>query len=277
MNDRIKTIALRILGQRGSSFIRSALDSVRFFCPHDPLVLVYQMGKVGSQSVNYALLEIGFFPVVHFHYLKDLKREKKHHYIWVAYALALEWPIKVITLVRDPVARNVSSFAHDFSSYFGSNMQDHSLQKLGNKFWVWDRHFDGINWFDKEFKNVLGVDIYDCPFDKEAGFSIYRSRDSKIKYNQGLTQKNFEILIMKIELRNEIREDIIKEFLNITEFSQKYYNVASDRSYKGNYQEFVQWVKFPQSYLNEQYNSKFTQHFYTKREIANFERRWLLG
>ena len=104
MKDRIKPIALRILGQRGSSFIRSALDSVHFICPHDQLVLVYRMGKVGSQSVNYALLEIGCFPVIFFHYLNDLKREIKYQYIWVVYALSREWHIKVITLVRDPVA-----------------------------------------------------------------------------------------------------------------------------------------------------------------------------
>ena len=38
-----------------------------------PPLFVYQMGKVGSQSIFYSLKNINYFPIAHFHYLRQEK------------------------------------------------------------------------------------------------------------------------------------------------------------------------------------------------------------
>ncbi len=89
---------------------------------HPVRILIYQMGKVGSTSVQRSLYDAGVGPL-HVHYIHaDLSHMERftetekdfplHFYIGrvLRYYLAItSHRLKIITLVRDPIARFVSA------------------------------------------------------------------------------------------------------------------------------------------------------------------------
>ena len=49
---------------------------------------------------------------------------------------------------------------------------------------------------------------------------------------------------------------------------------AMTRKYGDEYQEFIDNLKLPEELLDEIYNSDFMNHFYYKKEIAAFRKKW---
>lgn len=258
----IKQGVVRLIGNQNARAVCNLRDFIRYFLARRPPVLVYQMGKVGSQSVYYSLRETGYFPILHFHYVSLLKEYNRYEHHYVQYLLKRNQPVKIISLVRDPVARNLSAFAHDFKGYFGGRMQDHSLDKLESLFWQYDRHSLGVNWFDEEFLETIGVDVYQYNFAKERGY-------------QQIREGTLEILILQVEVPDQIKRGVISKFCNVPGFELRRYNLASARDYKGNYDAFVDRITLPEEYLDQLYNSRFTHHFYSQRKIDTFKRKWL--
>jgi hypothetical protein len=107
------------------------LDLRRYHRPAPPPVLVYQMGKVGSETVARSLGDEQLArSVYHLHFLtpqglaRAAETYREHwrpdgnaHHVWDGEFIrerlqeagdGEQWP--VITLVRDPVARNLSAF-----------------------------------------------------------------------------------------------------------------------------------------------------------------------
>ncbi|NEP62510.1 MAG: sulfotransferase family 2 domain-containing protein, partial [Symploca sp. SIO2G7] len=148
-------------------------------------VVIFQMGKVGSSSIYESLkaaqLEI---PIYHAHVLtsdrlKATEELARTHWqpcrnpihLWHSFILSDElrkrhqqkW--KVITLVRDPIARNVSAFFETLHLLEKSNQQKLMTSNDGqdltqlflSKFYA---HDAPINWFDDELKPVFEIDVF---------------------------------------------------------------------------------------------------------------------
>ena len=94
-------------------------------------VLIYQMGKVGSSSIYMSLKEI--MPTFHVHYLrKDLMDKINKNQINRGFAppehlvtskmvlkkyIKKDKPLNIISLVRDPIARNMSAFFENLDNF----------------------------------------------------------------------------------------------------------------------------------------------------------------
>lgn len=73
--------------------------------------------------------------------------------------------VKIISLIRDPVSRDISHFFQGFSLeyrlrddvgasvYEGIDAHLKENAKVGDWGWIFE-------WFNKEIKNVLGIDVY---------------------------------------------------------------------------------------------------------------------
>lgn len=98
-------------------------------------LLIYQMGKVGSSSVTEALDALPDVETVHIHYLQPERihaiqesqtarglRSPFSHLdrarLILEFFLPLQPRLDVISLVRDPVARNVSAFFQNLPFYW---------------------------------------------------------------------------------------------------------------------------------------------------------------
>lgn len=271
------------------------------------LLLIHQMGKVGSTSIASSLKAAGLkqeMAVYQTHFLSEEgidfrrtlaeegyggwdnfpRKAKKGHMRGELLHTRLHQlrekggRCRVITLVRDPVATNLSGFFHKnewwpadlrelcrqhANNGSGEGMEE-CLEALYDNFITSYPHDVPQTWFDMEIKPMFGIDVFASPFPREQGYEIYQDEFA-------------DLLLIKLERLNDCGEEAIGRFLNLERFRLADANKAEDKWYSSIYRAFKQSLVLPDSYLDEQYNSRFSQHFYTPEEIATFRRKWARG
>jgi hypothetical protein len=260
-----------------------------------PPLLIYQMGKVGSSSIH---ASVNTFwkssPVYHLHVLSAANLAALDRVIRDAYPrtrhipehlIAGEflrhylprgprpnrWPI--ITLVRDPIARNVSSFFQDlttrhtyldFAAMLADNDTEGTARRLINAFLDNHDHQRPLKWFDMELRRVFGIDVFAEPFDKQKGFTIYRNDRCRV-------------LLIKLESLDRCVRAAFEQFLNINDFKLQTENVSRQKKYGQLYDAVKRSINFPEAFIDRMYTSRLVQHLYTNDEIAVFRRKWGLS
>lgn len=269
-------------------------------------VIVYSVGKVGSSSVA-ATLEVALKGrnVAHVHWLRaeQLRADEAYYkrrardywgkrqmsrfmprYVWLGQQLGhavksatpgTVWD--VVTLVRDPVARNVSSFFQDLELMFDfwpaqelkarpvdeiaarlvemfldSYVADGSLLEIGG---------DPLTWFDAELKPVFGVDVFAKPFPVSRGYDTYSSANARV-------------LLLRLEDLDRVASTAFAEFLGATAEKVVQSNDAAGKVYSAVYSRFKKLLELPSEYLDRMYCSSYSKHFYSEQELARFRSRW---
>jgi hypothetical protein len=187
--------------------------------------------------------------------------------------------ITIITLVRDPIARNVSHFfqypnmiinrvdngyrvkspRYKYDQFITEN----NVQTL-SKFFLEkiDNHERPLVWIDMELKRFFNIDVYASDFPKSKGFKIYRNG-------------SVSALVLKLEKLNETFRDAFYQFLDIEVKQLHKANIGTDKESADLYKQFKRSIKLPETYVHRFYNSKFVNQFYTDAEIREFKARWL--
>ena len=81
--------------------------------------------------------------------------------------------LKVITLVREPVANNISMFFQVLGQYLGPDIDPSACDtdELIDVFIEKYMHSRPLTWLDAEVKTHFGIDIFQHPFPIEKGYS----------------------------------------------------------------------------------------------------------
>ena len=264
-------------------------------------VIIFQMGKVGSKSIKRSLEALNLdMAIYHSHLLtkeriaeteksrKKFFRTERESYLkrpWLNQFLRKEIRKKhdgkkwnVITLTRDPIARNVSAFFENLqvdiidsngtfqirSDYFNISRSLVSLDNvevLIDLFFEKLRHNSPLEFFEKELKEAFGVDVYASEFPKSRGYKIYQNTLA-------------DVLLIRLENLSSCAQEAFNEFLNINNFILKSENIGAQKIYAPLYKKFLQTITWPESYLDTFYESKFMKHFYTENEIEGFRDNW---
>ena len=234
-------------------------------------ILVYTMGKVASSSIYETMFkEFPFNRSFHIHHLSDFWLQEKlagtpyaaHNQLladqYFTYKKDNEGKrLKVISLVRDPISRDLSEF---FQNYMKLG---YSLDKLKGQEIIdiirQKGHELCLNWFDSEFNEFLNIDIYSYKFDKEKGYSIYQFDD-------------FDVLILQVEKLSTIATIALSEFFG---FKVKRLLVSNETGKKFNlYGDVKKEYSEPVQQLNDIYNSKYCKHFYSDQQREMFKKKW---
>ncbi len=248
-------------------------------------IVVYQMGKVGSSTVYRSLRSLDLpRPVHHVHLLNDLdtiEEGVRRSYTDPVGTLtqiekgrklrrrvlrnrATTW--RVISLVRDPVQRNVSAFFESVTevipdAYERWARDDLTLADIKTAFLDRFDHEAPLSWFQSQLLPVFGIDVFAVPFDTEKGYETYEAPGARL-------------LVIRLENLVDRGNAAIGEFLGLDEFELVPTNSATAKRYAALYSEFERRVTLPAGYLARMYDSRFARHFYTATEIEAFERRW---
>jgi len=248
---------------------------------------VYTPAKVGSSSIYYSLVSQysgivtkghNFFQKIDQEYdvggaprsLNPSKRVK----VWSSQIVQLykhsiikKKKLFVITSIRDPFSRNMSAFFDNFERDVGIpfNQSTFGLNELKDKFLSCNTggnyHFWILDWFEDHINNHFGIDVYSKLFPKN-GYCHY-------------TNKNIELLVIKLEIPNEMKEKAIKEVIGLKSFQLNVKaNIGKQKEYAEVYRDFKSKMKFPNDYLEKITKSKFLNHFYSKDEINAMIKRW---
>lgn len=241
-------------------------------------VIVYQMGKVGSSSISRSLRKQLAGPVFHVHRMNadnirnfyDIHKRKDRHPPDETVGLLLnrhltnKKPAKIISLVREPIERNISAFFQNHEWFVGKRLdQDpNDIDTLSNIFFTAYDHSVPLTWFDIEMKPVVGIDVYRYPFPFEKGYMIIK-------------HPPYELLIIKLEVEDSIKEEAVKKFLKLDDFRLSSHNVGDDKEYALIYNEFKTRINIPDDYLERMCNARFTRHFYSAEEITAIREKWI--
>lgn len=253
----------------------------------DPLI-VYQMGKVGSEALEASLLRSELRrPLFRVHAmvpenitegLAEANTTPREYYRrsrtdFYGYHLGRElrrdlykhrW--QVITMVRDPVAQNISSFFQildllvpDYLRKLETgalSMAD--LRDLFLEHYPPDNIF--IRWFDDELGRVLDLDVYAYPFATALGHDRIRL-------------DHVDLLIIRLEDFDRVAAAAVRSFLGLQQFQLVRRNEAEQKAYKALYDRFRNEIELPASYVDGVYESRYARHFYSDAERRAFRGR----
>ncbi|MEZ9946514.1 putative capsular polysaccharide synthesis family protein [Vibrio breoganii] len=249
-------------------------------------VLIYQMGKVGSTS-----LERSITKSVHLHtlfsnsecserqrqllFLYPIKEIKNRIYQFVKrLAIRQKKEVKIISLVREPVSRNTSMYFQHFPYWYCKFLNENNdgliSRNDGNDIvkLAFETSFDHNyfnSWFDKEVKKLTGIDIFKYEFDKNKGYTVI---------NKG----KYKLLLLTMENVNKCYENgVIQQFI-AEEFTLNSSNVSENKWYSEIMKDFKNNYAYDIEYVNKMHNSKTAKHFYDdvflekKKQLIKLER-----
>lgn len=272
-------------------------------------VIVTTVGKVGSSSIAATLQEaLHGRPVAHVHWLaaNNLRADEEYYksrarayrgrsemanfmprYVWHGQHLgaAIEsappgviWD--VVTLVRDPLRRNVSSFFQNLELMYDfwpeKELRSKNARVIAERLvemflnsYVANRspvEHDGdpLTWFDREIAPVFGCDLYATPFPFSSGYEIY-------------TSKNARILLLRLEDVERVASAALTKFFGTDIRESVVRNEATDKAYADIYAWFNKLLVLPHAYVEKIYTSRYCTHFYCHSELDRFRSRWRLA
>jgi len=230
--------------------------------------IVYSDGHAGTASLHYSLLEQGFRPAFHLHMLCPENIKTIPHYprnVPLIYYKALvekKRQMKIISMVRNPVDRNVSGFFRGLgqSGLYSKKM---TVKKAVEEFTEYYEDYEPRDdWFSTEMEPALGIDVYSQPFPAEKGYLHIR-------------KDNIDLLILRLELDNSARESILCDFLPADSFSwNRLRNSAKSSIYFPLYKKFREQAVLPEDLLKKFISIRYARHFYTDTELEQSIRFW---
>ncbi len=263
--NRAKRLYLESLYSSRVNIIRQFLFLTNLF----ETVFVLTPRKVGTTSVAQSLAKFSVHCLQTDRIrLGDWTEEKSPDKQEVLKVLYNEKKVKIISLVRDPIARALSDYFYGMEIY--GYIRDYlpirpdiyqaiiafmeEEVKRGDFGYVFD-------WFDLEIKDMFGIDIYQYDFDKEKGYQI-------------ICKDNIELLLIKMEKLDECYE-AIGQFVEIDDFSLVRNNVGEEKLYKFAYNELKRKIEIPTHIMDFYYHGNAAMdHFYTEREKRGFIKKW---
>lgn len=153
--------------------------------------------------------------------------------------------LKIISIVRDPVARNMSMFFQDLPFWIAGYVKKFDKETRKSDLpWLWEvyknifNHDYAANWFDREMLRFTNIDVLASGFDIESGCQTYRNG-------------NIELLVLRLEdlqKNKKALESFIGESLqiaNLNKSESKWY-ASIYRDFQELYAENVRALEVPQ-------------------------------
>lgn len=251
-------------------------------------IIIYQMGKVGSTTVYSTVKATEFTDVVlHVHTLTDniqaqIDTVEKlgvipapfHFYLGRALRRRLlgsaDAKVKLISLVRDPIAREVSGFfqtpyyhaEHGLTDADGTVSAPRVHEYLRKTFARPETFRYCDEWFDREVMSFFGIDVFSRTFPHDDGYCV-------------LKEGNVELLVLQMERLTDLGPKVLSDFLGTGSLLELLNdNERSSSPGSSEYKKLLKDFFLEESVCRSIYSSRFTRHFYSSAAIEGFISRW---
>ncbi|MCA9564735.1 MAG: hypothetical protein KC561_14665 [Myxococcales bacterium] len=251
-----------------------------------PPVLVYQMGKVGSSTVLATLQ--GRLPrrralQVHFlsgelpqiaAFMREHGNEVLPDHIFLGEAIRRREIVDcpVVSLVRDPISHVVSDL------FQNPEFANARVRRATGEFDVEAVHsylngelrkkstFEYINtWFDRELRQVFGIDVFSSAFDTENGFTVY-------------TAGRCRALVVRTEDLSSAGPQALKGFLGLGKPPTiRQANERAKGTGASEYKQVRKMLKLEREVIERIYQSRFSRHFWSPDQLERMVTRWEKG
>jgi Putative capsular polysaccharide synthesis protein len=268
------------------------------------IVLIYQMGKVGSHSILEALARAApqRLALYHVHFLMPDQIE----YWWgeaerafggarrvpasiyrsvanaqllsaqVRHAVARRAParrIKIISLTREPVAWSVSAF-FTMRAWWPPRLAARCDSRSPLRpdadlvAAVRDAFFHAFRFHD------LPSTWFDTDLNALLNVDVFANRFPHDPGYEVFRAPAADVLLMRTEDLARSARSALREFLNVDIGALPRVNDTGDHSYAALYSALRESLDAPPAYLDRMYESTYARHFYTDAERLRFRARW---
>jgi len=252
-----------------------------------PPILIYQMGKVGSSTVYQSLKRAKIKnPVYHVHFLSysNLDEVEQYHRrvgakssigsvrFWRALRRKLDQTgitVYVISLVREPVAREISDVFQNMKNHHGELLTKNGEVDVDKTIAALHKNFVNFNeatdytctWFDREILDTFGIDVYASTFDHSRGFTI-------------ISNDRIKLLLLRMEDLSEMFEEAMHEFMGLS-IPMVRSNESSSKQHYEAYRSVLEKFTLPKSTGDKVLNSRYAQHFYPEAVRTELRGKWM--
>lgn len=255
-------------------------------------IVIHQMGKVASSSIRTGIRNAQprrrVFQVHHLTDRSIAAEERTYRAAWkerprinthLLDSIHLQGLLKrdrlptgalVLSLTRDPMAQRVSSFFQSMQfrdpaifRRIGTEPLDRLVERAIEGFWEpgWWHEPRLQRFFNDEFTEAWGVDVFATPFDRQHGWTEY-------------PHPRFRVLVMRFE---DIDVDVLNGLVGGERFELPHRLDVSKRSYGELRRLFAERLGASRGYLDEAFGNPSVTHFYDAAEITEFRRGWEPG
>lgn len=239
----------------------------------DPLVLVYTPGKDSGTSVTKAVQAAGL-QGFHFHRLqpKALKARMRAAldndqlppaYISMAAGLRQrlinrDIEVRFVALVRDQLERTLAALFQTMHTRQDGVSAKNAPEEIFETWRLRTDHIYGLQWFEHEYRDQLGIDVYDRPFDKAQRYQLYPEH---------------QLLVLRIDCEPDVRDRALSAHLG-RDIRVGQHNIGSQKSYADAYSAVKQIAWAPEALIEQVYGSAHMRHFWSDDELLMMRDRW---
>ncbi len=212
-------------------------------------IAVFQMGKCGSSTVIELARKMGIHASRAYHPMN---------------AVQARYPY-VISMVREPVGRNISAFFHDMARTLSKTGEGYSRALLDEFLTSWDKHDVPLEWFSETFQPETDIDVYARTFNRKRGWSVYESGDRRVLVirTEDMTERLLEAMAALLEMA-----------LVRTEVEHRAQDSERPHGVGDLYRGFMEGAVMPEAYLDRVYGNRYAKHFYYKKELDTLRGFW---
>lgn len=255
------------------------------------LVLIYQMPKVGSQTIEATLRRSSFpHPVFRFHYLseafaktlrnglgsvmpdpawkrqarvqleqlQDMSRVVRLRRTLIACGFRIP-KLEVITGVRELVSLVLASIFENHL-YFAPHLEFLN-QSACREVLLHPKTFKTLrDWFDLELKAFLGIDVFRYRFPWKDGCAIYENRFARV-------------LVYRFDALPHL-SGVLQSFLGCEIPALSNRNLGTSKAYAQRYESIRRRLRLPADFVSSLYQCSMMQHFFSAEERRRFQIRW---
>jgi hypothetical protein len=257
--------------------------------PGRPPVLVYSWSKTGSTTLHHTLARAHLGrPTYHVHELdEELEARNERNLVLRANkqippARLMEaarlralvhdgaTPFTIVTCVRDPISRAISSF---FQAYQSTGLVDGpsgpdaaSTEALSARLHeqLPDLIASTDRWFDRQPLAVLGIDLLAEPFDHEAGWTRIRA-------------PRFDIAVIRFDRLGQVGPTVLTAVTGRRIERLRAANVADSKVYAAHRRAVLDQLQLTSEEIDLARATQTMRHFFTEDEQAAFAASWSTG
>jgi len=254
------------------------------------LVLIYQMPKIGSQTIETSLHHYSFpHGIRRFHYLSSALngavrrgvRAKGPEPAWkrdaqaqllaadeISRAIRLRRflsafgcvpKLEVITGVRELIGLVLSSIFENYL-YFEPTVEAMTVERC-RKALLHPKTLVALrDWFDLELKRFVGIDVFQTAFSTQEGYAVYENRFARV-------------LIYRFEVLDRL-PGLLQTFLNWNIPTLMESNIGAKKVYAEQYRQVREKLRLPKEFVTSLYGDKMMTHFYSEAERQRLFEKW---
>tara|TARA_Y100001970_G_scaffold288237_1_gene414985 strand:+ start:565 stop:1431 length:867 start_codon:yes stop_codon:yes gene_type:complete len=282
----IRVKARRYIAKHLSKFIYY-IYILKFKCINfskKPPIIILTPGKVGSSSVYYTLKnKMNSNSFFHIHFLskdginnskiKHLNSDRKSIPLHLINSDLLakklknyNGDLKIITIIREPISRSISSFFQNIDFYKNS-IENHDLKidELKAMEIIKKNIYTSINdiedWFAQEIKYNFNINIKSEKSFLKKGFRCYQNN-------------NTQLLLMRMEDLDSFFEIATQDFFKLKSgIKLKKYNIGNSKYYSKQYKNIKSQIKLEKKDIVKIVSSNYFKEFYfdkTKETVKKY-------